>query len=143
LVVVAVSFVVLTVVPLEVTSFHQSMHSLWVECPVHQFRCAHASEFDVGGDAYAVLSGVWATNFTHLGSSVLVTINNGPSSAGCSTCAQSLYNSTGSEAFLGPLHSWSGSFRVTGVGPFHISVVVTPGEGETTTFQGNVDAVVL
>lgn len=122
---------VLLFVPLESSAFNDSATAsqncqLVVPCP------ESSGEFNVGDGRYATLSGSWVSNST--AGSVLVTINDSPSSKPCSLCADGLYSSFGATL---------GTFSVSGTGPFHFSVLPLENGNSTVTFTGTITTTVI
>lgn len=132
-VVVLVSLAILLVyLPVESTSFTQD--SSTTACAAAGPCDATDVEFTLGDHRFATLSGTWMSNSTV--GDIIVTINNGPSNQACLLCSGQLYSSLLS---IFP----SGSFDVSGFGPFHVSVNQVGSSAATTTVQGTVDSAVL
>ena len=127
-----IAVLVLLFVPLESTASAQTIAtktcSSLSQCPTM------ASEFTVGDSRYAIVSGTWVTNIS--GADIVVTVNNGASSQACGLCSGQLYSSVGSTTS-------SGSFDVSGFGPFHISVNQIGSDVATTTVQVIVNSAVI
>ncbi|MGA8303826.1 MAG: hypothetical protein WA691_10030 [Thermoplasmata archaeon] len=130
IVVLVILALVLIYVPLESSTFQQTVNTSLV-CPV-SLCTQNNAVYTLGDDRYAVLTGTWSTNAT--GQGEIVTINNGGSDQPCSHCSDQLYSANDSLA---------GSFDVSGYGPFHFSVLPQHPGAEATVFQGTVDVAVI
>jgi hypothetical protein len=131
IVVLVVLVLVLVFVPVESSAFGKTAATR--QCVAAPCSSATA-EFTVGNAGYTTFSGTWGTNGT--GADVVITINNGPSSQPCLNCSGQLYSSADEDL---P----TGSFDVSGIGPFHLSVILRLGGAQTTTIEATVDTAVL
>jgi hypothetical protein len=127
--VVVVVVLVLLFLPLEQSTFTQSISTRG--CPGLSPCSTEALEYSVGDGRYATLTGNWLTNAS--GSDVVITVNNGASTQACALCSNLLYSSAGSTL---P----TGSFDVSGFGPFHISVNQIGSSAQTTVVSGTLDS---
>jgi hypothetical protein len=133
IVVVVATLVVLLLAPIESTAFqtiaYTSQNCVNVPCSTSMV------EYTVGHFGYMTFTGTWLTNVSTDGN-LIVTINNGPSSQPCYVCTDSLYTSPTSS-------TTTGSFDVSGIGPFHLSVVQILRGAQATTIQGTVGTSVI
>lgn len=135
--VVVVAVLALAYLPLESTASAKTISTSRSSCG-GQVPCpVGAAEFAVGDGRYARLTGAWESNASLGG--IIVTINNGPSSQACAVCSDMLYTSIASNSSA-PL---SGSFDVSGFGPFHVSVDPIGIGSQTTNFQITIDSAVI
>jgi hypothetical protein len=124
---------ILVYLPVEATGFAEASDTS--ACSGGGTPCGHdAAEFTLGDHRFATFSGTWMSNSTV--GDIVVTVNNGPSDEPCLVCNGLLYSSLLS---IFP----SGSFDVSGFGPFHVSVNQVGSSAATTTVQGTVDSAVL
>lgn len=123
---------ILIYLPLEPTSFFRTADT--AECGTVSPCGSTAVEFTLGDRRYSALTGTWMSNAT--AGDVEVTINNGPSNESCLLCSGLLYSSLLS---IFP----SGSFDVSGNGPFHVSITQLGFSPASTTVQGTVDSAVI
>lgn len=123
---------VLLFLPLESASISQTISTK--SCTGLSPCSTQMIEFQVGDSRYATLTGDWLTSVN--GSDVIITINNGPSSQPCSLCSDLLYSSLGST-------TQTGSFDVSGSGPFHVSVNQIGDTSQTTIVSGTLDSAVV
>jgi hypothetical protein len=124
----------LVIVPEFVISFDKTVQTIYPgSCygPLPPPNCQPSgAEFNVGDGRYGTLYGTWNMSVPSLGVANL-TISTGPYVARCGYCADVLYSARGS---MGS----TGSFDVSGTGPFHISVSPLTDGRFYTTFQGSV-----
>ncbi len=130
--VVVIVALILTYVPLESTALTKTADTN--DCGDSSPCPEVAVEFTVGDSRFATLTGTWVSSST--GEDILVTINNGPSDQACTLCSDLLYTSLSSTL---P----TGSFDVSGHGPFHVSVSQIGFVAQTTSVQGTLDSTVI